>query len=216
MTCPQCVGLERLFNERTARRELKRYRRKGPVKSTRLLLELLKSSDLRGATLLDVGGGVGILQHELVAAGVQRTWDVDASTSYLAVARAEAERRGYADRAAYLHGDFVELAPQVSDADIVTLDRVVCCYPNADALVGLSAARARRLYGLVLPREKWWFRTLATLGNLVLRVARNPYRMYVHPAARLEGLLRRQGFRRRDGRRTVLWNVLLFERISAG
>lgn len=117
MTCPQCVGLERLFNERTARRELKRYRRKGPVKSTRLLLELLKSSDLRGATLLDVGGGVGILQHELVAAGVQRTWDVDASTSYLAVARAEAERRGYADRAAYLHGDFVELAPQVSDAD---------------------------------------------------------------------------------------------------
>lgn len=216
LTCPQCVGIEKLFNERTARRELKRYRKKGPIKSTRILLELLRTSDVKGASLLDVGGGIGIIQHELVRAGVARTLDVDASHSYLTVARAEAERRGYKDRATYLHGDFVELAPQVSPADIVTLDRVVCCYPDADALVRLSARRSKRLYGLVLPREKWWFRAFAVLGNSFMRVTRNPFRMYVHPTARLEEILRVEGLRMRAGRRTLFWQILVYERRVAG
>ncbi len=42
----------------------------------------------------------------------------------------------------------------MDDADIVTLDRVGCCYLAVDELVTASAAHARRLYGLVLPRER--------------------------------------------------------------
>src|SRR3990170_69781 len=92
----------------------------------------------------------------LARAGVGRIASVDASSSYLAAQRAEAERLGYAPRASYLSGDFVTLADHIPDSDIVTLDRVICCYPDMRSLVSLSAARARRLCGIVYPRGTWW------------------------------------------------------------
>src|SRR3990170_1661911 len=109
-----------------------------------------------GLSLLDIGGGIGVIQHELARAGVGRIASVDASSSYLAAQRAEAERLGYAPRASYLSGDFVTLADHIPDSDIVTLDRVICCYPDMRSLVSLSAARARRLCGIVYPRGTWW------------------------------------------------------------
>jgi hypothetical protein len=53
----------------------------------------------------------------------------------------------------FQYGDFVALAPALSAADVVTLDRVICCYDDMPALVGRSAALAERLYGVVYPRD---------------------------------------------------------------
>ena len=68
---------------------------------------------MEGATFLDIGGGIGAIQHELIDAGVSHATNVDASAPYLDAAREESERRGYAGRVTYLHGDFVELAGSV-------------------------------------------------------------------------------------------------------
>src|SRR6266508_4007771 len=114
MDCCQCRGMESQFDRGEAERKLRAYRRGGPVLSTR--------------TLLDIGGGVGAIQHELLKAGAARATDVDASNAYLDAARAEAARQGHADRATFHHGDFVALADAIAPADIVTLDRVICCY----------------------------------------------------------------------------------------
>jgi len=200
------------FDDKRAAKDLRRYRRKGPDKTTRLLLEALGAEDIRGAALLDVGGGVGVVHHELLAAGAQSAVQVDAAAPYLRAARAEAERRGHAGRVTFRHGDFVALAPEIAAADVVTLDRVICCYPDMEQLVAASASRARRLYGAVFPRETRLVRAALALGNLALRVRRSAFRAYLHPPAAIDAAVRRQGLRLRSVRDTLLWRVAVYAR----
>ncbi|HXF81196.1 MAG TPA: methyltransferase domain-containing protein [bacterium] len=211
--CGQCAGIEAVFGERVARWELARYRRRGARGTTKLLLELLRAAGSpAGRTLLDIGGGIGAIQHELAAAGIAAITSVDASPAYLAVQRAEAERRGYAAQVRYLHGDFTALAPEVEPHDIVTLDRVICCYHDMPALVGASAARTRQLYGAVYPRRTWWTVAGVALINLALRLRGTPFRTFVHPPAEIERILAAAGLRPRAARRTVIWHVAVYTR----
>jgi len=111
MSCCQCDGIEEQFNHAAARKSLKRFRRRGPDKTTRLLIEGLRHAldedDVRGAVLLDVGAGVGAIHHELLDGRVERAVHVDASSGHLAVAREETERRGHGARVQFVSGDFV-------------------------------------------------------------------------------------------------------------
>lgn len=212
MICPQCVGVEKLFDEKYAKRELKRYQRKGPVKTTRLLIEAIRTEGVKDLSLLDIGGGIGAIQFELFEAGVSRATDVEAATAYLKIARAEAERRGFADRVDYRSGDFVEEASDIDPADIVTLDRVICCYPDMQKLVSLSAAKARKIYGLVYPRLNLVMRLARPLINLQCRIKRSPFRFYLHSPAEVDRILRDFGFTRRCQSRTPLWQIVVFVR----
>ena len=207
-----CRGAETLFDAKVATRELRQYRRRGPRKTTRLLLDALEAAGVAGRTLLDIGGGVGVVQHELLRAGVTEASGVEASAAYLAAAREEAARQGHADRLRLEHGNFVELAPTLPPADIVTLDRVICCYPDMPALVGLSVALAREAYGLVYPRDTWWVKVGLALGNLALWARRNPFRTYAHPTAAVDALVRGHGFAPRFMRRTLIWQVVVYRR----
>ena len=217
MNCCQCQGIETLFNEKFAAKELERYRKKGPSTTTRMLIDALKAEGIEGMTLLDIGGGVGAIQHALLEAGASSAINVEASTGYLRVAEEEATRRGLAHRVTYHHGDFVDLAPMIPPADIVTLDRVICCYHDMEALVDLSSARARRLYGLVYPRDTWWMRWLVKLvGPLVLlylRIRRNPYRFFLHPTAEVDAIVRRNGLVPCFYRTHRVWQVWVYKRV---
>jgi len=212
MTCRQCQGIEELFSQSYVTQELSRYRKKGPIKTTRMLAEAIKGQGVQGLTLLDIGGGVGAIQHQLLDAGVQGATDVDASSAYISAARDEAGRRGLAERISYLHGNFVDLAEKVASADIVTLDRVICCYDEVEKLVGLSAERARKLYGVVYPRDTWWVKAGLWLENFFLRLRKSPYRSYVHPTEAVEALLTRNGLKRRTYRQTFVWQVVVYSR----
>ena len=154
------------YSEKLATSELRKYREKGPIPSTRALIEALNAEGVEGSTLLDVGGGIGAIQHELLAAGVASATSADASAPYLAAAREESDRRGHGGRVTYLHGDFVELAESVPPADIVTLDRVINVYPDWQRLVEVSAEHAQRLYGLVYPRDRLMVRLVIFTMNL--------------------------------------------------
>ena len=216
MICCQCEGIEEVFSQKYVDKELAHYRKKGPDKTTRMLNENIRAEisaeKVEELTLLDIGGGVGAIQLELLGAGVQDVTSVEASTAYLTAARAEAQRRGLADRVSYHHGNFIDLAEEIAPADIVTLDRVICCYPEMEKLVGLSAARARRLYGLVYPRDVWWVKAGLELGNLVLRLRKSSYRAFVHPTEKVEAILWRNGFKRRTYRQTFIWQVVVYTR----
>ena len=146
---------DREFDARTAAADLRDYRRKGPSTTTRALIDGLASAGVDGQTVLDIGGGVGAVHHELLRSGAAEATDVDASGAYIAAASEESERQGHADRVRYLKGDFVSLADEVPPADLVALDRVICCYGDVAALVGRSASLARRRYGVVYPRDSW-------------------------------------------------------------
>lgn len=212
MTCPQCKGADKLFSGVHVARELKKYRRKGPRGTTRTLIDALKAEGVDGATLLDIGGGVGAIQLELLSAGAARATGADAATDYLEAARQEAERQGHADRIAFHHGDFVAIADQLEAADIVTLDRVICCYPDVKALVRASVDKARRLYGVVYPRDVWWTKLGCRFLNLFLWASRNPFRVFVHSSRDVDTLVREAGFQHRLTRVTPNWQVVLYSR----
>ena len=115
----------------------------------------------------------------------------------------------------FVDGDFVRRAAETDAADIVTLHRVVCCYPDADALVGLSSARARRVYGLVLPRDRWVTRAVLRLLNVTMWIRRKAYRAYVHPNARVDALAAASGLEPRAETGTFIWRVVVYDRADA-
>jgi Methyltransferase domain len=208
-----CQGVDELFGERTAQHDLRRYRKRGPSRSTRALLDALRAEGVAGATLLDVGGGVGVIQHELLHAGAASATGVEASAAYIRAAREEAERRGHAERISHREGDFVALADGVAPADVVTLDRVICCYPDMESLVGRSAERARRLYGLVYPRDRWWVATGIRLTNVFMRVSRRAYRAYLHRPSAVDAVAREHGLTPRLSRPAgPFWQIALYAR----
>ena len=211
MTCAHCRdAASDFFNSKVARRELARYRRRGPLKTTGILLEALRAEGVQGKTLLDIGGGIGAIQHELLAAGAARVVNVDASPAYQEAARREAEARGTLERIEFYAGDFVEVAPALPAADVVTLDRVICCYPDMPALVGASAEHARVLWAAVFPRENRLMRFGLRVINFVQRLRRSAFRVYGHARQEVERELRARGFRERVYRQTVLWQVMVW------
>jgi Methyltransferase domain len=202
-----------VFGERTAIHDLRRYRKRGPSKPTRVLLDALEREGIDGATVLDIGGGVGAIQQELLDAGARLAVGVEASGAYLRVAAEEAERRGHADRVSHRHGDFVSLADGIEPADVVTLDRVICCYPDMEALVGRSADRARRLYGLVYPRDTWWVAFAIRVTNLGMRVMRRAFRAHLHRTSAVDAVARAHGLAPKLARRAgPVWQVAVYER----
>jgi SAM-dependent methyltransferase len=207
-----CDGLAWMFDSRTAERDRDDYHRNGPDRTTRMLLDLMRPYGIDGSTILDIGGGIGVIDQELLRAGASHAVLVDASPAYLEVARAEARGAELLGRMDFIDGDFVRLAAQTEAADIVTLHRVICCYPDADALVGLSAARAGRVYGLVLPRDRWVTRVALRLLNMTMWIRRKGYRAYVHPNSRVDALAAESGLRRRAETGTFIWRVVVFDR----
>ena len=204
---------ESQFDRKRAARELRDYRAHGPTNATtRAMIHLLRRASVEGSTLLDIGAGIGAIQYDLLEAGVREVTAVDASSAYQQAARAEAERRGVSARIQFQLGDFVTLAPQVAAADIVTLDRVVCCYPDMEPLVRLSAERCRRLYGLSYPRYRWPVRAVVGIENAFRRLFRNPFRSFVHSPVVMDRLLTALGFTLQSKVRTFAWEIVVYAR----
>jgi 2-polyprenyl-3-methyl-5-hydroxy-6-metoxy-1,4-benzoquinol methylase len=209
-----CTASQRQFSAAIARRDLALYRKRGPDVTTRLLRDAILHAG-SGSSVLDIGAGIGALSFELLAAGVTRATTVDAAPAYLAAAREEAGRRDFADRFEQIHGDFVSVARDIAPADIVTMDRVVCCYPAYQPLLEAALGRSRRLFAFSYPRDRWYVRAVIALQNLVRAVMRNPFRSFVHPAQDMERLLQRHGFTRLERRETIVWSADLYGRANA-
>ncbi len=202
-----------MFDEPMVRRDLAAYReRRAADGDTARLIEAIRAEGVEGAELLDIGGGIGVIGHELIGSGAARLTAVDLSQNYLDAARDEARDRGYADRATFRYGDFVELAPEVGAADVVTLDSVLCCYRDWRSLVAASTARARRLYGVIYPVDRPWWRAAAALGNVALWIFRSDFRFHIHPDRAIDAFIRDAGFERRYLRRGFLWQTVLYAR----
>jgi len=211
-TC-QCQGIELKFDWKYVSKELDEYRKNGPKATTLALIEALRAEGVQGLTLLDIGGGVGDNQHALLHSVMTSAIDVEAATAYIDACKSEAERRGHAQRIRHIKGDFVDLADDISPADVVTLDRVVCCYHDMTTLVALSAEKATKLYGLVYPLDEWWAKPgMKFLYNLRFWLQRNPFRVFVHSSEAVENLIRKSGLRPRFARNMGPWQVLVFGR----
>ena len=211
-SCCANNAIARQFDRETADQELRRYRSDGPAPTTQALIHALAARGVTDAALLDIGAGVGAIHHALLARGARQAVHVDISSDYIAAARAETERVGHADRVRFVNADFVEAAPGIEIADVVTLDRVICCYADMERLVTRSAERSRRLYGAVYPRDRWWVRVGIVLLNFAQRLRGSSFRSYLHAPADIDALLQRLGFQRNSTQRTWFWEVVVYVR----
>ncbi len=212
MDCCELGVYDDQFDARQAEERVRDYRRNGPRGSTARLINGLTTDGVDGLTVLDIGAGVGAVHHALLVAGAASAVDVDASGPYLAASRAEAHRRGLADRVTYLKGDAVALAPELPLSDLVALDRVVCCYPYMEALVRAAAERTRRRLGMVLPRDDAWVRAGVGLGNRWSALRRDPFRVHVHRTAYVLAIAAGAGLVPVSSHRGSFWQTLILER----
>lgn len=209
----ECAA-DRQFNEKKAAAELERYRTRGPRPTTRFLLEGVAHAGTLSGTLLDIGSGIGSLTFGLLERGITRAVAVDASSAYNQVARQEAARLGRADAVHFVHADFVSATCELPAATLVTLDRVVCCYPSYEALLNAALGHADQCLALSYPRDVWYVRLGVMLENAQRRLTNNSFRTFVHPAARMEALIRSAGFELSTRRETWMWAVDVYTRRS--
>ena len=213
MDCCEPDLYDNQFDEAHAEERLRDYRRNGPRGWTARLVAELSRGGVDGLTVLDIGAGVGAVHQSLLAAGAASATDVDASGPYLAAARQEAERRGLADRVTYLKGDAVRLAPELPEADLVALDRVVCCYPDMEALVRVAAGHTRRRLGMVLPKDGGWIRAGVALSNRWSGFRGDPFRVHVHRTDAVLEVARAAGLALVTSHRGLFWQTLVLERV---
>ncbi|MDX1435855.1 MAG: methyltransferase, partial [Anaerolineales bacterium] len=206
MPCPQCEAIEDVFDAESAEKERRAFLKDGPDKQEQLLISALLQEGVQDASLIDIGGGVGALPVALLEAGASQATAVEASTGYITSSRKLMDARNLADRVRYEHGDFVEIAPTLEPADIVTLVRSVCCYPDMQGLVGLSSERARRLYGLIYPRDTWWLRSAFRIAQPFFQFFwRTSFQFFVHPTEEVEAIIHSKGFKRRFYKTSGIW-----------
>ena len=172
MPCNCAVsGLNEMFDDRLARHEAKRFRKRGlNVRARKLLHAIENALPLPSLRSLEVGAGVGGLTISLLRRGVAHASIVDASRAYVATARLLADEMGVGERLDIECGDFVERAPALESVDLVVLDRVVCCYPAWQQLLPEAAHKANRAIALTWPRDVWWSRTGVAVGIWVALV----------------------------------------------
>jgi magnesium-protoporphyrin O-methyltransferase len=217
MPCSCCSfgdAAEQQFTTEKAAKEIRRYRRKGPGRTTRLLRDGLAKAGLTTGALIDVGAGLGILTLELLDRGISRAVVVDASSAYLAAASEEAARRGRSTSIQFVRGDLLAVTNQLPRSTVVTLDRVVFCYPFYESLLGQALRHADRGFAFSYPRDRWYVRIGVWLENAMRRGKGNPFRTFVHPVARMERLIEQAGFELVSRRCTPAWSADVFVKRS--
>jgi magnesium-protoporphyrin O-methyltransferase len=214
MSCCHCDAADGVFGERIARKDLARYRKRGPNATTRWLVDAVRSQPVAAAHLLDIGSGIGAVSQELLMDAAAHATLVDESSAYQAVAGDLAAERGTSERCTFVHGDFVQVRQAIPEVDLVTLDRVVCCYPEYVPLLSAVGDTGARWCALAYPRNGRHIRAVISLLNLGFRLRRTDFRVFVHPERRMLQVLEAAGFRSIAEGGTFVWRTRLMERVG--
>jgi 2-polyprenyl-3-methyl-5-hydroxy-6-metoxy-1,4-benzoquinol methylase len=211
--CPSRDYL-RFFNQRFARRLANRYRKRGLDTTAQKMVEFLRELGIEGATILEIGGGVGELEIELLQAGAAHAQNLELSPAYEQQARTLAGQAGVQGRIDWRIHDLAQDPAAVVPADLVILHRVVCCYPDYERLLGAAADHARRALVFSYPPRNLLSRAFYRVFNLVMRLTRSGFRGFAHPPGAMLGVLEDHGLRRTYQRRSRIWQVAGLERSS--
>jgi len=212
VTCCPPKGYTKLFSKRAARRDGKRYEEKGLDETAAEMVGFLREQGIEGSSVLEIGGGVGAIQLELLAAGAELATNLELSPEYEATAEELVRERGLEGRVERRLGDVVQEPSLAGEADAVVMHRVVCCYPDYDALVGAAAERARRYLVMSFPRPRWLIRVGLGALNVGARLLRWEYRTWVHAPEALVAAAERRGLTLAGETRGRIWQVAALER----
>jgi len=211
-SCCNARGCDDMFDGRFAHRMASRYRKRGLDKTARRMVEYVASRGMNECTVLEVGGGIGEIEIELLKRGARRAVNLELSRAYDAEAErllAEVGLEGRAERRVH---DIAIDPDAVEQADVVVLHRVVCCYPDYERLLSAAAGRARRLLVFSYPPRNPVSRLFIALQNLGLRLLRKEFRTFAHPPRDMLAVLAENGLTVRYGHRGIPWRITGVER----
>lgn len=200
------------FSERAARRTARGYLRKGLRGTARELVDAVTAMGVQGATLLEVGGGVGGISADLLERGAASAINVELSPSWERPAAQVIAAKGLGKRVERRVGDFVAMAATMPAADVAILHRVLCCYPDWPAMLGAAMDRSRRAVALTVPVSRWRTRAVIGAGNALLRARGRDFRAFVHPPGRMIDRLADAGFHVRFDRSGLVWRTVVAAR----
>lgn len=200
------------FSDRFARRVARRYGRRGLSRPSKAIVEFLAERGISGATVLEIGGGVGEIQVELLRLGAVRASNLEISSNYEPEAIELLERSGLRDRVDRRLLDIARHPGDVESADVVVLHRVVCCYPDYERLLSAAADKTRRLLVFSYPPRNLITIAGMSWDNAWRRVKGDPFRTFAHPPADMWTVVNEAGLRSTYRWRGLGWRVVGFER----
>jgi SAM-dependent methyltransferase len=210
--CCDARGCDKLFGARAARRAAAKYRRKGLDGTAQRIVDYLASQGIEGASVLEIGGGVGEIEIELLKRGAARAVNLELSPAYAEEAKRLLREEALEERGEWRLHDIAADPEEIEPADVVVLHRVVCCYPDYRRLLGAAADRSRRLVVFSYPPRRALSRLFVAAENLVSRLRRREFRAFVHPPSAMLAVLEQRGFRRAFAQQALVWQIAGFER----
>jgi 2-polyprenyl-3-methyl-5-hydroxy-6-metoxy-1,4-benzoquinol methylase len=210
--CCDARGCDEFFGSRFARRMAGRYRKRGLDRTARRMVAFLDERGIADATVLEIGGGVGEIEIELLKRGALRATNLELSPAYDAEARRLLAEAGLEAKAERRLLDIAVHPAGVEPADVVVLHRVVCCYPDYERLLTAAADRARRVVVFSYPRRNAISRAFVAAQNLGFRLARREFRTFAHPPHAMLAVLRERGLDATFAHHGIVWQVAGLER----
>src|SRR2546425_8906870 len=101
--------------------------------------------------------------------------------------------------------------PEFETADVVVMNRVICCYPDMPKLASAAAERTGEVLVMSFPNRRWWTRLGLTVANLGFRVVRMQFRVFLHPPGLILAAVEHHGFKTRFNQPGLLWQVVALE-----
>jgi hypothetical protein len=212
MSCCRAGPCEEIFRPQIARKNLKRYRKKGLGAIERQMVATISSPELDGARVLEIGGGIGTIQVELLARGAREGEIVELVPAYEPYAAELAHEKGVEARSRFHIADVLAQPEAVRPADVVVLNRVVCCSPDGVQLTETAARLATRLLILSFPRDRFLVRVFARVINGLQRLTRRSFRVFLHPKSSLFAAAQAQGLQLAGTGRTLAWEFAALRR----
>jgi tRNA1(Val) A37 N6-methylase TrmN6 len=209
-----CSDYNKMFNLKHANRDLKRYKKKGLSKETRILYDALKHR-IDGLSVIEVGSGIGDLAIELVSTGASRYFGSDLSEPSLNAANRLVSDRGFGEKIEFINDNIIDNDQLFVTADLVLSNKVVCCYPYMQKFIEITVGKAGKYYAIVYPRDNIGAKIVGKIVNLILSlIDSGGFCVYIHDTKKINEIIRSYGFQRVFYGKTFIWEVLVFEKLQ--
>jgi len=194
----------------------RQYKKHGLEKIQRQLLAGIRPALNEGATLLDIGCGVGALHLALLTEGAVTAVGVEISEGMLEKARRHAAELGVEKRTVYFQGDFVDREKAIDAADITMMDKVICCYPDVGTLVDSSIRKTKHILAITHPQNNFLAAGLFKIHITAARLLRLSFHPFWHDWERVHTTILSRGFELIHADSTPVWQARVYRRVAAG
>lgn len=212
MDCCNPTGYRKFFNSKEAQGNLDGYLKDGLNKMATRMASHLKDGSVTGASVIDVGCGIGAFHVELLQAGATSALAVEISAGYESAATDLLALKNLSSHVERIVTDFAEAGKEIPAADVVVLDRVVCCYPDWHKLLTSVTTHSTGRVAFSFPRDKWWNKLGLSLLNLYLRLRKVDFQTFIQPADQMLDLVESHGFSKTLDTSDLIWRGVVFER----